>query len=164
MRSPLLLCILLLSFGCARSVEPMGRARDAAPAEASGAGADDAGQHAGAEAQELQAPGQRPHAPDATTSPETRDAGRQADTSAAECRSDDDCTLTLVPEGDCCPRLCVGRAVPAAEGLRLDERQRACEESGRACPDPVCARPRTRPVPVCTGGRCTTRMVPMEER
>jgi hypothetical protein len=121
MRPSLLACTLLLSLGCARSVEPMGRARDAGPP--------------------VEPPG-----------------------AAAECRSDADCSITLVPEGGCCPRLCLGRAVPATESLKLDERQRACEERGGPCPDPVCARPRHRPVAVCTGGRCATRMMPMEER
>lgn len=130
MRSSLLLCTLLLSLGCARSVEPMGRARDASPPEDSGA-----------------------------PSSSAADAS-----SAAECRSDDDCTLTLVPEEGCCPRLCVGRVVPASEGQKLEARQRTCEARGTVCPDPVCARPRTRPVPMCTGGRCTTRMMPLEER
>jgi|GEM_PF-5328958 len=80
----------------------------------------------------------------------------------AERRSDAECAITLVPQGECCARLCSGRAVTAKEAQTLDARVSACEERGKPCSIPPCAPPRTRPVAVCTGGRCGAREVPRE--
>ncbi|MFP2924985.1 hypothetical protein ACLESO_07155 [Pyxidicoccus sp. 3LG] len=70
----------------------------------------------------------------------------------------------LVPEGECCATLCTGRVVTAEKAQGLAASARACEERGEPCAIPACAPPRARPVPVCTAGRCTPRMVPMEAR
>jgi hypothetical protein len=131
MRPSSMLCCLLLCLGCARSMEP--RERSGLP--------EDSGTLSAAVAAAPQ------------------DAGKPQ--AAAECRGDEDCALTLVPEGDCCPMLCTGRAVTAAEAGRLDARQRECD-ARTPCPAPACARPRNRAVAVCTAGRCETRHVPME--
>jgi len=131
MRPSLLLCSLLLCLGCARSMEP--REQPRAPGDSG--------------------------APSATLAPAPEDAGQPQ--AAAECRGDEDCALTLVPEGECCPMLCTGRAVTAEEAQRLDARQRECDARA-PCPATACARPRTRPVAVCTAGRCETRQLPME--
>ncbi|MFP2907450.1 hypothetical protein ACLESD_20850, partial [Pyxidicoccus sp. 3LFB2] len=80
----------------------------------------------------------------------------------AECRSDADCTITMVPEGECCARLCTGRVVTATEARSIDARVSECDARGRPCVVPPCAPPRTRQVPVCTGGRCGMRKVPRE--
>ncbi|MCP3145063.1 hypothetical protein [Pyxidicoccus xibeiensis] len=133
MRPSLLLCSLLLCLGCARSVEPTQRPTDAASPEAGG---------------ELAPP-----------APAVTDAGPVAE---AECRSDADCAVTNMPEGECCPTLCTGRVVTAREAQGLLASERACVERGEPCALPPCAPPRSRIVPVCTGGRCTARMVPME--
>jgi hypothetical protein len=80
----------------------------------------------------------------------------------AERRSDAECAITRVPQGECCARLCSGRAVTAKEAQTLDARVSACKERGKPCSIPPCAPPRTRPVAVCTGGRCGAREVPRE--
>lgn len=140
MRPALLLCSFLLCLGCSRSVEPANRNGDAASSEQAGA----------------------PPTGSAEARPEpSGDAGPPA-AGASECRTDADCALTMVPEGECCPMLCEGRPVPVAEAHRLDARQRECEERDGLCPLPPCAPPRTRPVPMCTAGRCAARQIPME--
>ena len=40
----------------------------------------------------------------------------------AERRSDAECAITRVPQGECCARLCSGRAVTAKEAQALDTR------------------------------------------
>jgi hypothetical protein len=155
MRPSLLLCSLLLCLGCARSVEPMGRPDDAAAPE-SGAAVPSA---------QTKGPEATPSASGGTSAAIPTDGGNKGPSptaQAAECRSDADCAITLVPEGECCARLCTGRAVTVAEDQALDVRERECRERGERCIIPPCAPPRTRPVAVCTGGRCGVREVPRE--
>ncbi|QSQ24015.1 hypothetical protein JY651_03280 [Pyxidicoccus parkwayensis] len=146
MRPSLLLCSLLLCFGCARSAEPMTRP-DNAPSQSTDSGSPTA-------AASEPTPGTAPSDAGAT--------GQASSALAAECRADADCEITLVPEGECCARMCSGRAVPVAEARALEARVNACREHGDRCVIPPCAPPRTRPVAVCTGGRCGVREVPRE--
>jgi len=72
-----------------------------------------------------------------------------------QCRKDADCALTLVPDGDCCPRLCAPRAVTAEEVRRVNERVQRCERENRPCVMPNC---RARPFePACVDGTCSAR-------
>ncbi len=172
MRPSLLLCSLLLCLGCARSVEPVNRPEDAASASAMDASVNPPAPARDTAAPDAAAPASSSAAEAPSTStPEAHDAGAQPRPAAsnerpappgAECRSDDDCTLTLVPEGECCARLCTGRAVTATEAQAIDARVSACEERGRPCAIPSCAPPRMRPMAVCTGGRCGIRNVVRE--
>ena len=71
------------------------------------------------------------------------------------CRKDSDCALTLVPDGDCCPRLCAPRAVPADEARRVNDRVQRCERENHPCVMPSC---RARSFePACVDGACSAR-------
>lgn len=151
MRPSLLLCSLLLCLGCARSVEPMSRPDDASSPQSGGPSTAEAPDAASA-------PG------GSTTAALSTDAGARGQSTppAAECQSDADCDITLVPEGECCARMCTGRPVTVTEARAIDARKRECQERGERCIIPPCAPPRYRPVPVCTAGRCAVRETPME--
>lgn len=174
MRPSLLLYSLLLCLGCARSVEPVSRPDDAATVEGGDTtaatsalnSADAASPESGGTAEAPPTPRRDAERQDAGLPPRptaSRERPEQPPAApAAECRSDDECTITQVPEGECCPRLCSGRPVTAKEAQAIDARVSACEARGGPCAIPPCAPPRTVPVAVCTGGRCGVQMVPRE--
>lgn len=112
------------------------------------------------------APAKSETPPPATTVPETSAPPAAPPPRAAaparttpggpQCQKDSDCALTLVPDGDCCPRLCAPRGVTVEEVRRVDERVRRCEQENHPCAMPNC---RARPFePACVGGACSARL------
>jgi hypothetical protein len=76
------------------------------------------------------------------------------------CAADDDCGLTTVGEGTCCPSLCAPRALIRARAESLQAGVEACEKEHQ-CPRLSCA-PLSLPLKAaCVGGRCVARAAPI---
>jgi hypothetical protein len=75
------------------------------------------------------------------------------------CKVDDDCALTRMGDGECCPMLCQPRAVAKTSAEALKKYAATCEKPGKAkmCPVPECAPPRFTVEAACVSGKCETR-------
>ncbi len=74
------------------------------------------------------------------------------------CKSDDDCALTRMEDGACCPMLCQPRAVAKTSAEALDKYAATCARPGGGeCPAPACAPPRMTLEAACVSGKCATR-------
>ena len=89
------------------------------------------------------------------------DAGPEAGLSA--CNHPDECELTRIVDGACCPTLCNPRAVSKVKAAELAAAVKACTPGGSGCPKPLCRPPRVRTEPICQAGRCAVRELPLEE-
>lgn len=73
------------------------------------------------------------------------------------CASDDDCTLTRLAPGACCPMLCSPRAVTRKGADALEAQVKSCGLT-KPCPQPPCAPPRQLIYPACEKNRCVTKV------
>jgi hypothetical protein len=76
------------------------------------------------------------------------------------CKTDDDCALTKMADGQCCPMLCQPRAVSKASAEALEKYASVCEKPSKMaqCPVPDCAPPRQIVAgAACVSGQCVTR-------
>ncbi|HEX8953270.1 MAG TPA: hypothetical protein VF945_15555, partial [Polyangia bacterium] len=85
----------------------------------------------------------------------------KAPKASLDCATDDDCALTKLRDGDCCPMLCQPRAVSKKSAEALDKYAATCAKpKGGRCPVPACAPPRIDMRPACVSGKCEARAAP----
>jgi hypothetical protein len=108
-----------------------------------------------------------PTQPIARETPPGTDGGMSADAGSGlrgardrtaednSCAGDEECTLTRVPEGGCCPQLCAPRAVAVRVARKLRRGMSRCE-GGRHCVMPMC-RMMQAVEAACIESRCQSR-------
>ena len=74
------------------------------------------------------------------------------------CKSDDDCALTKMGDGESCPMLCQPRAVSKASADALEKYAATCQKNGKQCAVPECAPPRQAiEGAACVSGKCVAK-------
>jgi hypothetical protein len=81
------------------------------------------------------------------------------------CSNDDDCALTKMGDGECCPMLCRARAVSKASAEALEKYATVCAKpKSGMCPVPECAPSPMSAVAACVSGKCEAHAAPSPGR
>jgi len=86
-------------------------------------------------------------------------ANASPDAEVTGCDTDQDCALTRVEPGGCCPMLCEPRVVTRKRAVALEANVDTCNK-GKPCALPLCRPPAQTITPVCVQNRCVARTGP----
>jgi hypothetical protein len=81
------------------------------------------------------------------------------------CKTDADCAMTNMADGDCCPSLCLPRVVSKTSADALAKYGATCAKpNGGECAVRDCMPPRVATEPACVSGKCVARAAPSPGR